>query len=64
MPPLRLTDAEFQSFSELVRRSQAWLEEMRLSEPTLEQVSHMPDCEAPKIQPADKDARLKIEVPL
>ena len=56
MPPLRLSDSEFQCFSVLIQRIQAWLEGMRLSVPVQEQASRMPDCEAPKIEPAGKDS--------
>ena len=63
MPPLQLPDADFQRFSGLALRIQVWLEGMRLSVPIQGQGSHTPDCEVLKIEPADKDAGLKIEVP-
>jgi hypothetical protein len=55
MPPLQLTEAEFQNFSVFVRRIQEWLEGLRLSVPAQAQVFHMHDCGVPKIQLADKD---------
>jgi hypothetical protein len=63
LPALQLPDAEFQSFAALTRRIQAWLEEMRLPAPIVEQVSHTPDFAGLKIEPADKDSQPEIEVP-
>jgi hypothetical protein len=64
MPPLRLLDDEFQSFAALNHRIQVWLEELRLPLPSLERPSHTPDCEELNAEPARKDSRPELELPL